>query len=78
MKSRKQPATKPAKRPAKTKKAFLRKPYTWTVQISDGICTYEYKLLDRHGNKSIQDVYEAVRFELDAPTAKGRFVWPSE
>ena len=78
MKTRKQPAKKPAKRPAIKRKSFLLKPYIWTVQISDGYCTYEYKLEDRKGNKSIQDVYEAVRRELSAEPSKGRFVWPSE
>jgi hypothetical protein len=67
MKSRKKPT-----------KAKPRKPYIWTVVISDGYCTYEYKLEDRKGNKCIQDLYEAVRFILGAKPSKGRFVWPSE
>ena len=66
---------KSRKKQTKTKP---RNPYIWTVRISDGYCTYEYKLEDHKGNKCIQDVYEAVRFTLSAPTSKGRFVWPSE
>lgn len=76
MKTRKKPA-KSNKRPVKPYKRTV-KPYIWTVRISDGYCTYEYKLEDRKGNKSIQDVYEAARRELQVQPSAGRYVWLTE
>jgi hypothetical protein len=73
MKSRKKTT-----KPAKTFKPKPRKPYIWTIRISDGYAAYEYLLEDRHGNKSIQDVYEAARRELSAEPSAGRYVFPIE